>query len=71
MNEGDMIFLGAIETCAYNSKMEIKLLNSYVDINYDEESDDKHILFASLNRIDDNMDKIYSAINKIKSEEYV
>ena len=66
-----MIFLGGIETCAYNAKMEIKLLNSYIDLNYEEDSDDKNIIMTSLLRIDNHMEKIYSSIEKIKSEEYI
>ena len=71
MNEAEEIFLGGIESCAYNSRLELKLLSSYVDLNLEENTELKNILLKSINRIDDLMINIKSTIDQIKKEEFI
>lgn len=70
MNEADMIFLGGVEKSAYDLKLEIKLLYSFVDMEIRDE-DLKEIIMKSLLRMEKSDTEIFSAIEKIKSEEYV
>lgn len=71
MNEAEELLLGSIKTAAYNSKLEIKLLSSYCDMNMEEDTEIKDILLTSLNRIDDNLIKIELLINQIQNEEFI
>ncbi len=70
MNEADMLFVGGIEKSAYDLKLEIKLLYSFVDMEIRDE-DLKEIIMQSLLRMEKSNTQIFSAIEKIKSEEYI
>ena len=68
MNEADMIFLGGVEKSAYDIKLEIKLLYSFCDMEIEDE-DLKEIIMKSLLRMGKSNKEIFSALEKIKSEE--
>ena len=66
MQEAIEIFLGAIDTMAYDSKLELRLLLSYCDLNI-EDCELKDVLLKSIDRIDGKLYEICSAIEKFKA----